>query len=137
MIAVGPFVPQIIVWWTGGEAVLPSPTLVWLLVAWNALILLQQPFGYLLAGVSKIGRTTVYSFLSTVVALIAIKLLLPTHGVNAIPLGLIVGFVPFILLGNVFEAVLFLHEVGKQKAESAPFVEVEPLVKSTKAMPNP
>jgi O-antigen/teichoic acid export membrane protein len=119
MIAAGPFVPRIISWWTGGAAALPTPTLVWLLVAWNALIVLQQPFGYLLAGISRIQRTTYYSILSTVVALAAIHLFLPAHGVNAIPLGLIVGFVPFILAGNIAETLAFLRSVGKT-APAAP-----------------
>jgi len=109
MFAVGPFVPQLIHWWTQGEAALPKSSLVWLLVAWNAITVLQQPFGYFLSGISRVRRATLYAFLSTVTALTAITLLLPRFGVNGIPLGLIAGFIPFILFGNVLETIVVLH----------------------------
>jgi len=114
MIAIGPFVPKLIVWWTHGEAVLPTTSLVWLLVAWNVLLVVQQPFGYFLSGISNIRRPTIYSFLSTATALTTIFLLLPKFGVNSVPLGLIAGFVPFILLGNVLEAAFVLRGIGKR-----------------------
>jgi O-antigen/teichoic acid export membrane protein len=110
MIIVGPFIQQIIVWWTGKAATPPDMPLVWLLVAWNCLTVLQQPFGYLLAGISKVRRATVYSVLSTITALAAIFFLIPRFGANALPLGLIIGFVPFIFSGNVIETWLILRE---------------------------
>jgi O-antigen/teichoic acid export membrane protein len=110
MTAMAPFLPKIIHWWTRAGAELPSLSLVWLLVAWNALTVVQQPFGYFLAGISKVRRATLYSILSTVLALAAIFLLIPHCGVNALPLGLIVGFVPFIFVGNAVETVMILSE---------------------------
>jgi O-antigen/teichoic acid export membrane protein len=108
MFLVAPFLPKVIHWWTKA-AQLPSPSLIWLLVVWNALTVIQQPFGYLLAGISKVRRATLYSVLSTVTALIAIFVLIPHCGVNALPLGLIIGFVPFILSGNALETYFILR----------------------------
>ena len=110
MFLVAPLLPRIILWWTRAAVQLPSLSLIWLLVVWNALTVIQQPFGYFLAGISKVRRATVYSVLSTVTALIAIFLLIPRFGVNALPLGLIIGFVPFILVGNAIETVAILRE---------------------------
>lgn len=110
MIAVGAFVPTIIAWWTRGAAELPAMSLVWLLVAWNAITVLQQPFGFFLAGLSKVRRATIYSLLSMVAALAAIFLLIPRFGVNALPLGLLLGFIPFIFLGNLIESLLILRD---------------------------
>ena len=120
MIAIGPFVPKIIGWWTRGEAVLPPSSLVWLLIAWNALVVVQQPFGYLLSGISKLRRPTIYSFLSTGIALVAIFKFLPKYGVSGVPLGLITGFIPFILFGNVIDTLIVLHGVGKRPSTPAP-----------------
>ena len=124
MILVGPFIRQIITWWTGKAAVLPATSLVWLLVIWNALTILQQPFGYLLAGISKVRRATVYSVLTTVAALGAIFFLIPKQGANALPMGLIIGFVPFIFLGNVLETIVILREARRRPADSAPVEEI-------------
>jgi len=142
MIAVGPFVPQLIAWWTRGEAVLPAAPLVWLLIAWNALTVLQQPFGYFLAGISRIHRATVYAFLSTATALTAIFLLLPKYGVNGVPLGLIAGFIPFIFAGNVLESLYVLHRLGKRQAAatpppSTPPAETVALTNNVKVIPSP
>lgn len=122
MLAVGPFVQQLIHWWTawsGKENVMPSTSLIWLLIAWTAVNTLQQPFGYLLAGISKVRRATVYSILTAVTALVAIFLLIPHQGQNALPLGLIIGFVPFIFLGNVLETIVILREAHRRPAEQA------------------
>lgn len=109
MICVGPFIPLLIKWWTGANAHPPAQSLVWLLVAWNALTALQQPFGFLLAGLSKIQRATIYSLLSTVAVLAVIFFLAPRMGVNAVPIGLIIGFLPFIFCGTVLETILILR----------------------------
>ena len=68
----------------------------------------QQPFGFLLVGLSEIERVTVFSLLSAMSSLAMILFLIPKLGVNAVPIGLIVGFVPFILGGSVFEAIALL-----------------------------
>ena len=116
MVAVGPFVQTLISWWTGGAAVTPPQSLIWLLVAWNALSVFQQPFGYLLVGLSEIKRATVYSLLSAAASLAVILLLIPKFGVNAVPIGLIIGFVPFIMVGTCFESVDLLFSPRRQRS---------------------
>ena len=100
--------------WTGGKAELPTQGLLWLLFAWNALTALQQPFGYLLAGLSEVRRSTVYSVLATVVALAVMFPLIPRFQVNALPLGLLIGFVPFIFCGNAVETWIVLRRQSRQ-----------------------
>ena len=118
MIAVGPFVQTIVYWWTGSGDVVPPQSLIWLLIAWNALSVFQQPFGFLLVGLSEIKRVTVCSLLSAMSSLAMILFLIPKLGVNAVPIGLIVGFVPFILCGSVFEAIALL--LNPHRPHSAP-----------------
>ena len=108
--------------WTGGKAELPSQNLLWLLFAWNALTILQQPFGYLLAGLSVVRRPTVYSALATVTALAVMFPLIPRFGVSALPLGLLIGFVPFIFCGNAVETWLVL----RRERRASPFTAGEP-----------
>ena len=103
--------------WTGGKAELPTRGLLWLLFAWNALTVLQQPFGYLLAGLSEVRRATLYSVLSTVLALGVMFPLIPRFGVNALPLGLVIGFVPFIFCGNAVETWIVLRREARRKSE--------------------
>lgn len=126
MFAIAPFVPKLIRWWTGPAAQLPDLSLVWLLVIWNTLTVVQQPFGYLLAGISKVRRATLYSVLSTIVALIAIFVLVPRIGVNALPLGLVIGFVPFILCGNVVETWVILRQALRRPISGDPAAPGEP-----------
>jgi O-antigen/teichoic acid export membrane protein len=109
MLLVAPFLPKAIHWWTRG-AELPSISLVWWLVIWNAVLVLEQPVGYFLAGISKVRRAMIHSILTTIAAPVAIVTLIPRLGINALPLGLIIGFVPFILFGNVAETLVILRE---------------------------
>lgn len=125
MFLVAPFLSKIISWWTQGGAQLPSQSLIWLLVVWNALTVIQQPVGYFLAGISKVRRATLYSVCSTVTALAAIFLLIPHFGVNALPLGLIIGFIPFILIGNCLEAVSILRRVPARSSTPEESLEEE------------
>jgi O-antigen/teichoic acid export membrane protein len=134
MFLVGPFVQQIITWWTGKAAEPPATSLVWLLVIWNALTILQQPFGYLLAGISKVRRATVFSVLTTITALGAIFFLMPGQGANALPMGLIIGFVPFIFCGNVIETFVILRDASRRPAAGVP--EVSPPIDDVAARAN-
>jgi len=122
MFLVAPFLPKLILWWTRAAAQLPSLSLIWLLVVWNALTVIQQPFGYFLAGLSKVRRATIYSVLSTITALTAIFLLIPRFHVNALPLGLIIGFVPFIFVGNIIETIAILRAAlrGQEIPDASP-----------------
>jgi len=115
MIAVGPFVPPLIDWWTQGGAALPSEGLVWLMIVWNALTVLQQPFSYFLSGISEIRIPTLLSILSTVMSLFAIYVLIPHYGVNAIPMGLIGGFIPFIFIGTLWQSLSIIRKLSSPK----------------------
>jgi O-antigen/teichoic acid export membrane protein len=109
MLLLAPFLPKVIHWWARG-AELPSISLVWWLVIWNAVLVLEQPVGYFLAGISKVRRATIYSILTAVAAPVAIVTLIPRLGINALPVGLIIGFVPFVLTGNVAETLVILRD---------------------------
>ena len=109
MAAVTIYMRPIINVWTHGKAELPGQGLLWLLFAWNAATVLQQPFGYLLAGLSEVRRSTLYSVLTTALALGMIFALIPRFGVDALPLGLLIGFLPFVFCGNAVETVLVLR----------------------------
>lgn len=122
MAAATVYMQPIIKLWTGGKAVLPAQSLLWLMFGWNALTVLQQPFGYLLAGLSEVRRSTLYSLLTTALALPLIFWLIPRYGVNALPLGLMIGFVPFIFCGNAVETFLVL----RRAARSSPAEEIGP-----------
>ena len=105
--------------WTGGKAELPTQGLLWLLFAWNALTVLQQPFGYLLAGLSEVRRATLYSALTTALALGVMFPLIPRFGVNALPLSLIIGFIPFIFCGNALETWIVLRREARRRHEAS------------------
>jgi O-antigen/teichoic acid export membrane protein len=111
MAAATGFMPQIIQLWTGGQAELPTLTLLWLLFAWNGITVLQQPFGYLLAGLSEIRRATVYSIATTAVALSLMFVLAPKFGAAGVVLGLLFGFIPFVFAGTIIESVRVLSRM--------------------------
>lgn len=91
--------------WVGHIDVLPSTTLIWLLFSWNAVMFLEQPFGYLLAGISEVRRLTFYAVVSAIASASLMCLLVQRHGSEGVVAGMIVGFMPFLLLGNVAETV--------------------------------
>ncbi len=102
--AVGATLAQpVLTWWVGRNAVLPTTALVWLLFSWNAVVFLQQPFGYLLAGLSEVRRSTVFAVISTVACAILMRVLVKPYGLDGVVLGLIVGYLPFLIFGNVLE----------------------------------
>ncbi len=119
------FANDIIRLWVGHtqDAVLPSPTLLWLLFAWNALIFLQQPFGYLLAGVSAVRRLTWYSLLSTLTTVPLILILVQPWRQEGVVIALIAGSLPFNMLACMFEALRFLRSQGGDEAPPPPPAE--------------
>lgn len=110
------YMRPLIAWWTRGKAELPGTGLVWLLFGWYAITVLQQPFGFLLAGLSEVRRATLYSMLTTVAALGLIFAFIPHYGANALPLGLIIGFVPFVFCGNAVETFIVLRRAARNAA---------------------
>jgi O-antigen/teichoic acid export membrane protein len=94
--------------WVGGRADLPTPMLTWMLFAWNAAVFLQQPFGYMLAGISEVRRLTAYAVVGTVVSTVLMAVLVGPLGQAGVVMGLLGGFVPFYLAGSAYEAVRVL-----------------------------
>ena len=113
MAAMTIYMRPIIAVWTGGKAELPSQGLLWLLFFWNGATVFQQPFGYLLAGLSEVRRSTLYSVLTTALALGMIFALIPRFGTSALPMGLLIGFMPFVFCGNAVETFLVLRRATR------------------------
>jgi O-antigen/teichoic acid export membrane protein len=93
----------------GHGAAAPEAALVWVLFVWNAIVFFQQPFGYLLAGVSEVRRVTYYSVFSAVSSLALMWLLARPLGAPGVALGLILGYAPFSFLGTMIESFRYLH----------------------------
>lgn len=104
------FARPILAAWIGPTAALPSPALVWLLFCWNAALFLEQPFGYMLAGISELRRLTFYAIVSALLSASLMILLVQRYAQEGVVLGLLAGFMPFLLLGNIAETVrVFRH----------------------------
>jgi O-antigen/teichoic acid export membrane protein len=117
--------------WLGPDAALPSTALIWLLFFWNAAVFLEQPFGYLLAGISEVRKLTFYAVVSGVASACLMGLLVRRYGQEGVVFGMLVGFMPFLLLGNVAETVrVFRLLPGSGKptrlVAAAPPVETHP-----------
>jgi O-antigen/teichoic acid export membrane protein len=107
------FAPWILRTWVGHEVEGLTWALIVLLGIWNALVLLQQPFSFLLAGVSEVRRTTVYSAISAVLGAGLMYALVGRLGTSGVALGLILGCLPFSFLGTVIEARRYLRAAGR------------------------
>ena len=116
MVATACFGPQIIRLWIGSGQIEPEASLIWLLCAWNTLAYFQQPYTYLLAGVSEIRRTTLYSVLSAALSTVLMFTLAGTLGAPGVALGLILGYLPFNFVGNVVETRRYLRTTAKLPA---------------------
>ena len=111
MLVGGIFFEPIINLWIGNQPdhpVMPTPGLIMLLFLWNAVVFIQQPFGYLLAGVSHVKRLTFFSVASALLSVPLMFLLVKWHGAEGVVLALLVGYVPFNLLGSILETARFL-----------------------------
>ncbi len=103
------FAPWIIERWIGHKVEGITWTLTILLFTWNALVFLQQPFSFLLAGASEMRRTTIYSIISAVLGTALMYALVQHHGAPGVVLGLILGSLPFNFMGNMLEARRYLR----------------------------
>ena len=119
MLAGAAFAPMLIRLWVGPAAPAPDYLLVGLLYAWNALVFIQQPFSFLLAGVSEVRRTTAYSVLSAASCGLLMYGLARPFGTNGVILGLLLGYVPFTFLGNVLETRRYL-QAAPRAVDAAP-----------------
>jgi O-antigen/teichoic acid export membrane protein len=109
MVASACVAPQLIHLWVGTGEAQPGPLLIWLLCAWNALAFFQQPYSYLLAGVSEIRRITLYSVLSALTSTALMLALARPLGTPGVVIGLIVGYLPFNFIGNLVETRRYLR----------------------------
>jgi O-antigen/teichoic acid export membrane protein len=103
---------RLIALWVGSRADLPSNGLIWILFAWNAIVFIQQPFGYMLAGISEIRRITVYAVAGTIASTALMMALVGRMGQEGVVFGLLGGFVPFYLIGAVYQSFRVLRIEG-------------------------
>jgi O-antigen/teichoic acid export membrane protein len=90
--------------WVGRHADLPSVEFLWILFAWNAVVFLQQPFAFMLAGISEMRRITVYAVIGTVASTSLMLALVGPLGQEGVVLGLLGGFVPFYFIGAIVQS---------------------------------
>jgi len=103
------FARPILELWVGRGSVLPTDALIWLLFLWNALVFLQQTIGYMLAGMSEVRRLTIYAVVSIVACASLMTVLVHYYGQEGVVIGMILGFMPYLLFGNIAEAVRFFR----------------------------
>ncbi|HEY4989507.1 MAG TPA: lipopolysaccharide biosynthesis protein [Opitutaceae bacterium] len=108
---------RLIILWVGVHADLPPNRLIWILFVWNAIVFLQQPFGYMLAGISEIRRITVYAIAGTIASAALMLGLVGRMGQDGVVLGLIGGFVPFYLVGAVYQSIRVLGAVAESRMQ--------------------
>jgi len=109
------FARPILALWVGRHAALPSESLVWLLFLWNAVFFLEQPFGYMLAGISEVRRLTFYAVVSIVASAGLMYLLVQRHAQEGVVVGMVVGFLPYLFLGNIAETVRVFRQMRGQR----------------------
>jgi O-antigen/teichoic acid export membrane protein len=114
------FAKPILALWVGHNAALPSEPLIWLLFLWNAVFFLEQPFGYMLAGISEVRRLTFYAVVSIVASAGLMFLLVHRYAHEGVITGMIVGFLPYLILGNIAETVrVFRQRFGRTRIDPA------------------
>lgn len=124
------FAQPILAAWVGRSADLPSTALIWLMFAWNALLFLGQPFGYMLAGLSEVRRLTQYSVVSAVLCPALMWLLVQRHGQEGVVAGMILGYLPCLLRAHVVEALLVLRRFPRQSSPPAPVMDAGRLIEN-------
>jgi hypothetical protein len=90
---------------------------------WNALGYLQQCFGYMLAGVSEMKRLTIYSLLSTGLIAGLMALFVHPFGRDGVVTAMIIGFMPYLILGNIVESMRYFRRVHRPTETEAPLTE--------------
>jgi len=118
------FAKEIIRFWIGKDGLLPSDGLLWALFCWNALMFIDQPFGYLLAGISEIRKLTLYSIVSSVISPPLMYCLLVYLGPTGVVFGMCLGLLPTLILGGIFEVIrVFRNQAQVQRAVSLPSID--------------
>jgi O-antigen/teichoic acid export membrane protein len=115
--------PRLIALWVGANAPLPSPALIWALFLWNAATFLQQPFGYLLAGLSEVRRLTFYAGVSALASGALMEFAVRRYGPAGAVVGLLAGYLPFLIIGNIAETIRVLRRHPDRTPACPPLVE--------------
>ena len=105
------FAQPLLAAWIGTDAGLPSTTLIWLMFAWNALVFIGQPFGYMLAGLSEVRKLTQYAVVSTVLSAALMWVLVRDYGASGVVAGMCIGYLPFLIRANIVEALHMLRRL--------------------------
>lgn len=100
---------------------LPTQTLLWLLFTWNMIVVLQQPYAFLLSGMSEVRRLSVYRIVTAVAAIGLMLTMGSRFGLPGIVAGLI-GAMLISLLGGVLETRRFLRDAARQSAPPPPTI---------------
>ena len=112
------FAQPLLAAWIGTEAGLPSPTLIWLMFAWNAFVFIGQPFGYMLAGLSEVRKLTQYAVVSTGLSAVLMWVLVRNYGASGVVAGMCIGYLPFLIRANIVEALHVLRRLPMVVAPS-------------------
>ncbi|MDE3084505.1 MAG: hypothetical protein KGJ37_04690 [Verrucomicrobiota bacterium] len=124
------FARQLLGLWVGRHAALPSVPLVWLLFVWNAAVFLEQPLGYMLAGISEVRRLTFYAVISTVASASLMYFLVHRYAQEGVVLGMIIGFVPFLVFGNIAETIRVFRLVFDRTKTDPMWAEPPPAIET-------
>lgn len=119
------FAQTILKLWVGEHAALPAWSLIFMLFAWNAVLFLQQPFSFLLAGVSQVKQMTIYSVCSTIACLGLMIWLIHPYGQSGVVAGMLLGFIPFVGIGSVIQTFKYLHAARQNMVDSKASSQVE------------
>lgn len=116
--------------WVRNQTALPSESLIWLLFAWNALIFFQQPFGYLLAGMSEVRRLTFFAAASAAISAALMYVWVHRYAQEGVVWGMIVGFMPYLLLGNIAEVIRLFRGIQAPSRSASILVEPPPVAET-------
>jgi O-antigen/teichoic acid export membrane protein len=113
--------------WVGAGTELPSPLLIGALFLWNGAVFLQQPFGYFLAGLSEVRRLTFYAVISAVLSATLMCLAVHRFGAAGTVFGMLIGYLPFLILGNITESARVLRQHDLEQAAVPPLAQPDPV----------
>ena len=115
--------------WVGRKtdaAALPGQMLLWMLFAWNVIVVLQQPYAFLLSGMSEVKRLSIYRIITAVSSIGLMLGLGPRFGLPGIVAGLIAAMLVS-LLGGVLETRRFLRDAALHNPAPLPAPADSPL----------
>jgi O-antigen/teichoic acid export membrane protein len=124
------FAQPIISAWVGANATLPTTALIWLLFAWNALVFIGQPFGYMLAGLSEVRRLTQYAVVSSVTSVLLMTILVKRYGAEGVAAGMALGILPFLVRANIVEALHFVRRFPRSHRGPVNLINATPVGES-------